>query len=479
VIGPEPRPALGIAAAALACVGCADDRGAAPSPAPTSSRASIWFESGTRLRARYYRLEGGERELTGWFDTELGALCEFASGGVEPHSAPDGVTYCLPVGTAVHRADQGPFADAACTAPLALSAAPASFVTLRPLDACASPPSVHAAKPSTQRLVYFLRSGRCEITRVQSQVSIPGDAAPLSTFVSAREEPVARDGARIVPRARVATDGSREIVGAWDNARGIPTRAARDSAGSQRWAPSRVAFVEPGTQVFADGRCTARAAKKSGHSAVCPLDAVNELVGVCGVGRFSALGPRIAAPFTTGHAAGVCTPEVRPEASQTFAIGAPIPDDAFAEARVLRVGGGPVASETLTAEGDVRPVTRAGLYDTRHAARCGVARTSDGSLRCVPGNVEDVTSWYTDAACVTHALVRPAGACSDATSPEGAVSGFDGVERRVYALGAEADALYLAQQGACVNVTIPHGARVWPLAEIPLSELARAEEVEE
>lgn len=479
MIGPEPRPAFGLAAAALACVGCADEPGPAPAPETAPRDASFWFASGTRLRARYYRLEGGERELTGWFDTELGAPCEFASGGVEPHAAPDGVTYCLPVGTAVHRADQGPFSDAACTSPIALSTAPARFVTLRSVDACASAPSVHVARPSTQRLVYFLRNGRCEITRVQSQVSTPGDLVPLSTFVSAREEPVARDGARVSPRARIASDGSREIVGGWDHARGIPTRAARDSAGSQRWAPSRVAFVEPGTQVFSDGGCTARAAQKAGHSAVCPLDAVNELVGVCGVGRFSVLGPRVSAPFTTGHAAGACTPVVRPEASQTFAIGAPISDEAFAPARVLRVGPGPVVSETLTADGDARPISRAGLYDARHAARCAVARVSDGSLRCVPGAVEDTASWFTDAACTTRALVRPAGACADAAEPEGAVSGFDGVERRVYAVGAQADALYLQRPGACVNVTIPHGARVWALSDIPLSELARAEEVEE
>lgn len=462
-----------LAIAALA--GCDGDT-PAPAPAPEPGPFERFFTSGTRLRARYVRLEGGARELTGWYDAALDLPCSFESEAGEPFLGPGGVSYCLPAGAGVHRADRGPFADPACVEPVGRAAAPSGFVVLRPEDACAAAPIVRRATVSTRRLVYFLRDGTCALEAAQGVVLEPAEEIPLATFVVASEAPAREASARITPRARVTADGAKEIVGAWDNERGAPARVARDSAGARRWTPARVAFVEPGSPSFEDAACSRPAASKAAHSASCPIDAVHTLRGACGAGSFSAIGSRLDATFTRGGG-GACVPSST--GALRFTIGAPIEDDAFVEARARLLLAGGAGIEALTAADGATPIAQGALYDARLRSRCVVTRAPSGALRCFPAALADAGSFFVDAACARPALVRRAGDCAEQDTPDAAVSGFSPTGRRAYAVGAQADGLFARAGGACANVAIPHDAAVFALLEVPEESLPLAEEMRE
>jgi len=69
------------------------DAGTVVAPEPdagdTGQIQSRLYKSGTRLKARVLETGDGAQQFLGWFDSELGVKCEFAT-------APDGKTRCLP-----------------------------------------------------------------------------------------------------------------------------------------------------------------------------------------------------------------------------------------------------------------------------------------------------------------------------------------------------------------------------------------------
>jgi hypothetical protein len=75
---------------------------------PVGEAAADPYQSGSRLKAKYYPGADGSKQFIGWHDSMLNIDCSF-------DTASDGMTRCLPQATGAGAV----FADAACTQPLA------------------------------------------------------------------------------------------------------------------------------------------------------------------------------------------------------------------------------------------------------------------------------------------------------------------------------------------------------------------------
>ena len=192
-------------------------------------------DPGVRLRPRVYRPVSGPPAVAGWQDTELATICSF-------HRVESGGFRCLPRsrGASLH------FEDAECGRPVAriLGCTAPRFVheLVSPPPGCPDgPTSVHLrifeleAPRSVERL-YDRRDGACiespaEPGEVWSARRVPDDA-----FVAAELQPVDDGSERVIPLELRAEDGSRELRGLFDRARGVPCSA------SHPWTPSGEPF---------------------------------------------------------------------------------------------------------------------------------------------------------------------------------------------------------------------------------------------
>lgn len=364
------------------------------------------YRAGTRLRPVVHEAEHSRR-FSAWFDTELGVQCLFD----RLNSGPDGVSYCVPGGylpgaAPSHEPLSGPFADAACTDPVATTSIPdvsRSFVIVRSVDTCAAGPSFHAAGAAIRAALHYRsHDGSC------TSFDPPGVAsdavrigAPLSKppFVSAVETNEARGG-RIDARVLVASDGSTQIVAGFDRERGEPVSVSTAQDGRERWMPERVAFVG------GHGGCDGPVATKIRHNAQCPIT-VAIAAGPCALETHA-----VGAPLSRDQIAARCGSPANDVF--VFELGPIVAPDTFAEALVFDIGTptGTVRGYGAQGAGFVMP----GPFVVGPSQRpCLVAKDPSGDLRCFPRATNIDSNLFADAACTAPAASRTTwtGVCSD------------------------------------------------------------------
>jgi hypothetical protein len=121
------------------------------------------FVSGTRLRARYYVVDGIFQIFITFHDAVLDVDCTYEDEG-GAHVGPLASSYCFPAGMARHREGTGPYADSACKV---LAAFPpqtgaATYALVEPRDACVTAPAVYAAiAPRSEQTFLKDSTGAC------------------------------------------------------------------------------------------------------------------------------------------------------------------------------------------------------------------------------------------------------------------------------------------------------------------------------
>lgn len=434
-----PRPLKRALAAALVLVACARGEPArptpdagAPSPAPLRD-----FASGTRLHVVRWVFDDVEmvREL---HDVALDVACDF--------DLPGATRRCLPSARAVHREGAGPYADAACAEPWAASEAQAPFAVVTPRDACAGAPVVHRTGPIEERTAFFRDGDACVRAAFTVTMQPLREVIPADSFVAAHEQNERRDG-RIDARVLVADDGARVTIGGFDRVRGEVVAPDDAADGLLRWLPARVAFRNAGADPPA--HCAA-AATKIASSASCALSAALVLEGICGRGRFHALGAPIADCIA---------------GSLAFALGDAIPADTFVRATYTDRGWGDVRRRSFD------DVMLGGLVDAASGEPCRVVLASDGVPRCLPDEVAFV-AYFADPACETPAFARPITGC-EIGAPRTLVR--DGA--RAYEVVGTAASLYESRGGACAPFEPTVASELLSVRELAASRFAAAREL--
>ena len=230
------------------------------------------FSSGTRLKARYYVVDGLVQVFTTFHDAQLDLDCAFDDDS-GAHVGPGAASYCLPPGMAQHRAGHGPFLDSLCTTAVALapSGEPATYALVEPRNACTTAPAVHRVKAPEMRRAFVLDdTGRC-VAGAPTMIQTFAGSVPLDTFVRATEQVEDTPG-RIGARVLVGDDGSRRVVGGFDRHHDEPVRPATADDGLRRWLPTRVAFIGAGDPLFSDAACSVMVASKIARTATCPIN---------------------------------------------------------------------------------------------------------------------------------------------------------------------------------------------------------------
>lgn len=475
------RAATGVAVragafASVALLTAACDLGEAAGPRFDSSATPVVvvpprdFVSGARLHAKYDVVDGVVEVLVGFHDVELDADCAFEdSDGA--HVGPGGASYCVPDGVARHRRDQGPYLDAACKVPVAATpgSGAATYALVEPNDACTTAPEVRRALPPSTRRIYASDvDGRCTSAGAAS-VQALGELAPADTFVRAVEEIEPRAG-RIGARVLVGDDGSRHVIGGFDVVRGEASRVGTTEDGMRRWLPARPAFVGAGAPLFADAACGVPVASKIGRTATCPLSAAIVLEGLCGTGKFFAIGAQISSVFQR-DAKNACVGG--PAGSVlAFRLGAPIADAAYEPAVSLDVGTSRVRRRGAAADGDT-PVVWTDLIDSVTGEPCAVYPTADGSLRCLPKASAGV-AFFADPGCTEPAFALPTG-CETGADAHFVHDSFD-VAARAFEVVRPIDAIYEVASGGCARFTPTVESRLYAVKELDTTTFPLANE---
>ena len=418
------------------------------------------FVSGSRLRARYYVVDGVVEVLAGFHDVVLDVDCAFEdSAGA--HVGPAGASYCVPDGVARHQEERGPYVDAACTIPAAATpaAGAATYALVEPNDACSTAPEVHLALPPSSRRTYARSgSGGCSAAGAAS-VQLLGALAPAGTFVRAAEVTELRPG-RIAARVRISDDGFRQAIGNFDVMRGEASRVGTTLDGVRRWLPARPAFVGAGAPLFADAACVDPVATKIGRTATCPLSAVIVLEGLCGTGQFFALGAPLASVFQR-DAKNACV--AGPAGSVlAFRVGAPIADAAYEPAVSIDVGTARVRRRGSAAGSD-SPVVWTDLVDGDTNEPCDVYPTADGSFRCLPAASAGV-AFFADPGCTEPAFAQPTG-CETGPDAHFVHDSFDAAAR-AFEVVRPIDTLYEVGTKGCVRFTPVVESRLYAVKEL-------------
>ena len=431
------------------------------------------FVSGARLRAKYYVVDGVVEVLLGFHDVQLDADCAFEdSNGA--HVGPGGASYCVPDGVARHRQAQGPYLDAACTIPAATTpgAGAATYALVEPNDACTTAPEVHRALPPSMRRIYT-SDGNGGCTRAgAASVQGLGELAPADTFVRAVEQLELRAG-RIGVRVLVGDDGSRHVIGGFDVIRGEASRVGTAEDGVRRWLPARPAFVGAGAPLFADAACSEPVASKIGRTATCPLTAVVVLEGLCGTGKFFALGAQIASVFQR-DAKNACV-GVPAGSVLAFRVGAPVADAAYEPAVSLDVGTSRVRRRGAAATGDT-PAVWTDLIDSVTNEPCDVYPTADGSLRCLPKASAGV-AFFADPGCTEPAFALPTG-CEAGADAHFFHDAFD-VAARAFEVVRPIDAIYETVGAKCARFTPTVESRLYAVKELDTTTFPLANQLAE
>ena len=430
------------------------------------------FVSGTRLRARYYVVDGLFQVFTTFHDSLLDLDCAYDDEG-GAHVGPMASSYCFPAGMARHRKGTGPFVDSACTVPVAFppQTGAARYALVEPRDACATPPVAFAAlAPRTELAFLKDATGACQRGQ-RVPVQRLGDRLPPEAFVRAVEQVEARPG-RMDARVLVGDDGSRRVVGGFDRERMEPTRVGMAEDGVRRWVPVRTAFVGGGEVLFDDAACAVPLASKIARTATCPLSAALVLEGGCGGGHYRALGERVLVPFHRDDLNACATTSASDVVA--FRLGPAIAPSSYALVASFEIGTPRVRRRGLGASGD-QVVTWGELIDVTTKEPCEVVETADGSFRCLPAAAVSV-SFFADPACSMPAFAQATTGCELGAAPSVVRDGLV-APPRAFLVGAELGAIYTLEGGRCTRFTPTVASRSFAVEEIattrfPLATLA-------
>lgn len=429
------------------------------------------FASGSRLRARFHRIDGLVDVLASFHDTALGADCAFIDEQ-GAHPGPGASAYCVPANVARHREGRGPFVDAECKQ---LGAFPpangeATIALVEPRDACLTAPLARAALPVENRRVYLLdEAGVCAQSSPRAAVQKLGDVLPPTTFARSVEIAEPRLG-RIDARVLAGDDGSRLVVGGFDRRRNEAVRIGDLGDGLERWLPVRIAFVGSGEPVYADATCKGELATKIGRTATCPLTAAFVLEGICGGGKVFTLGPQVSAPFAKRE---TCASASLPD-STAFVLGEEIPPSAFAPVVAVDIGSARLrrrsagADDAIVSWGEVRDATIGGP--------CIVLPAADGELRCLPDTAESM-GFFADDACTELAFAHPISGCETSAFPRFVRS--TETPPRTFAVGRPLARVFAMKSGACTPTTPVVESFLFAASEAPAATFLRAEEIRE
>ena len=252
-------------------------------------------------------------------------------------------------------------------------------------------------------------------------------------FVSARFDGGGAGG-RIVPRSLRASDGSVEVRGAWDSARGEDVFAfdwpnlAAGYAGATpgKWEPGRIG--EDGSGLFGNASCTQEVAVLYGCGKLGLKSLTDTVTSTC-LGdqvTYREAGAALDASNVFVSDGATCRPNDTSAATddvQFILIGAPIPASTFVGVQSFEHGSDRVR---LRAPGtDAGPIggPEEFFFDTQRGAPCGAVLAADGILRCLP--LRHAGGTFADAACSQPLLARlaPTGSCPSEPLPS--VVGFN------------------------------------------------------
>lgn len=385
------------------------------------------FVEGTRLKVRWVQAPGAPRVFAGWFDQQLGENCSFEESYVQVgllHPA-GSVQYCRPAFTS---ATGDLFADPACAEPVAsVPCGDVHYVELPPADSsdCAAVSRLFAvADPVTPGTIYARRSGVCAPLAAddpEAQTSLHRLAAEVGVNALVSAQVQNESGSASVVRSwLVASDGSRQVVGAWDTRRqervfppGWQPSVASGAAG--KWEPVQVAERLGTARVFSDADCTMAAATVSACGDVTVRSAFQRRQGACGLeASYYEAGGILGAgmAFVVDGSTTACRPATGsdlPVDGQVMAVGDEIPASSFADVQAFEQGTGQVRVRTPGSDADAIGAGQQVLFDTAHAAVCEGFLAADGVLRCLPSII--TASAYADAACSMPVLVISPTAC--------------------------------------------------------------------
>jgi hypothetical protein len=422
------------------------------------------FTEGTRLRAVYQQADGAPPLLMHWHDTELGVDCRFRDVGL-----PDGRLVCFP--DAVWSYDGTDITAGGCGE---------SFVAV---SSCVPPPPYFARWPDpgadcgTIVRLFSLgpaftatpSDGACQPsgTELISDYHQIGPELPLDKLVSGSYQPGPGHG-RIVPLTIVASDGSVEVAGeldgaqqAWDNERQEAVSTQINNATQDHWFP-----VAQYATYFSDSACTVPvllgpACEAPSKDSFVPgtTDASGQWVPPSAI-EVGARGPDGANLYDNAQVAtGTCAPYLGQGGSPvpdptfaTYAVGASVPETAFAEAVEVRTGSRQLQLVGMgTADGP--PAYASGFNDTVWGHPCVAdqnVQAADGVVRCLPSaldlaarNGSDAAFFFADAACSVRLLLGPsdlsgqglASRTAAISNPNGSCPGPFFAREHLYAVG--------------------------------------------
>lgn len=464
-------PLLAILLTSGLFVACDPGSPAAPILTSQSVAPARDFSSGSRLRARFHRIDGLVDVLASFHDNVLDADCAFIDEQ-GAHPGPGASAYCVPANVARHREGRGPFVDADCNQLAAFPPAntQATIALVEPRDACATAPIARAALPVENRRVYLLDdAGVCGQSSPRAAVQKLGDVLPPTTFARAVEVAEPRLG-RIDARVLAGDDGSRLVVGGFDRRRNEAVRIGDLGDGIKRWLPVRIAFVGSGEPVYADSGCKTELATKIGRTATCPLTAAFVLEGSCGGGRVFSLGAQVTAPFANRE---TCALLPLPDAT-AFVVGEEIPASAFTPVVDSDIGGARLRRRSSRADDAI--VSWGEVLDATIGGPCIVLTAADGELRCVPDTAETVDV-FADESCTEPAFAHPITGCERSAFPRYVRS--TEMPPRTFMVGRPLSRVFAQKSGACTRTTPVVDSLVFAASEVPASTFLRAEEVRE
>lgn len=431
-------------------------------------------EPKSRLRAKVWSVDGVE--LFRWFrDAERKEDCYFVQGD-DTHVGPGPTHWCLPIDSVRHDAtgSLAIYSDAGCTVPLALaplSGGAASYVVTRGASSCAEHPRVYRALPPATGRPYFFDGTRC--VRASTSVAVQGlaEEVPLASFVSGMET-VSALGGPISKLEIVASDGSRQAIGGFDEARKLAVETGDPGgAGDRRWFPARLAFEQGTVQLYGDAACEAAVPAKVARDAVCPLQASFVFEGICGRGEFHALGgPLEASTLFEKSPLGRCVPSDE-KGVLAYARGAAIARTDFTPAFTTDAGAGRVRLRGYT---DGRtPVMWTDLFDSVTGELCTPDTAKDGQIRCLPSTSVSV-ALFSDPECTSLAFEELLGDAACATPP--APKWVRSAGRAFRVTGTANQVFELGPRGCTVHAS-PEGSRRFALEEADVAPFSIVAEV--
>lgn len=387
-----------------------DGRGAGVDGAAAS--AAFVPVEGTRIKARWVEGPGGQRTFFDWYDTQLAIRCSF-------RKAADGALRCLPTGYFLP-ATLTDFADAACTAPVAVytqpTCSPHPFV-IRPdrSNPCEARDRVYqrGERIADGQLFWRPTADECIAGGIMPTEAVHrvGPEVPASMFVRAEEVVRAADN----PAAELsllmieAEDGLRSHVG-WQNiAAASQCRFWRFGDGRLRCVPFAGSTA---VNYFADATCSAPAVFYRPDCAPPPRYTVDYVKDVCPrVFQAFSVDARLEAVFTGGD--GTCRQASPPPAGNQFHVrGVPVASESFPPIDHLV---DPQATDRLRRRALVSPagqrVMTSDWFDAARQDSCILWSFGGGQYRCAPANAVALDGHFADPGCTQRLWRGQRGDC--------------------------------------------------------------------